>query len=330
MKKRISFLFLAVTACIFCSGCYLFTPLSRIPKPANFHYLWTEEADGQVVPLQLNPKNIYGMGLTYAAHLRETGSKFDPDKPPPVFKKARISLNQSGAPVKMPTRHDIISCAETIERGLGERVDKEFKELISLLDYEGELAFVLLENIDWGKIESPDYAPRLGYFIANDISARTIAVLGEGKLNRYEYWGASKSFPGFLPVGSEMWIPDEHKAGSILSVTITTTVNGKLRQEQSTKDMMYTPREMLAFISMRYPDDLPQKGDIVLTGTPGGVAMQVPAWKTWLADVLDLSRFTKLFFSIVAGRKNEKFLKPGNEVIVSADILGSVRTRIIE
>jgi len=331
MRDRRPLLFLLVIALSFTlSGCYWFTPLARIPRPAEFQYLWESSADGEFMQLELNPARIYGMGLTYASHLRETGSEFDPDKPPPVFKKSLSSLNRTSGPIKVPTREDLITCADQIEPGLGKVIDKRFKRLLPLLDYEGELAFILLEDVDWQRIEDSGYIPRLGYFLANDISARAIAVLGEGKANRYEYWGASKSFPGFLPIGQRIWAPHEHVQDSILSTTITTRVNGKIRQRQSTDDIMYTPREMLMYIEQAYPDDLPRKGDVVLTGTPGGVAMQVPAWKAWLANVLDLDRFTKLLFAILSGGRDRRFLKPGDEVVVSADILDSVKTKITQ
>lgn len=331
MKPSILFITLLILIIsLICSGCHLFTPLSRLPSPANFYCLGTQENEGQLFPLVLQPKHIYGMGLTYATHFKETGSEFDPDNPPPVFKKALVSLNRSGAPVNVPTRQDLIKCAECIEPGLGKKIDKKFKQLPPLLDYEGELAFILLEDVTWQKIDNADYIPKLGYFLANDISARTIAVLGEGKTNCYDYWGASKSFPGFLPVGTKIWIPNIQRSNSILCTVITTKVNGEFRQKQSTSDMMYTPREMLLFISKKYPDALPQKGDIVLTGTPGGVAMQVPALKVWLADVLALNRFTMLQFSITSSKSNKKFLKPGDVVEVSGGILGKIETQILQ
>ena len=311
------------------SGCYLFTPLSRIPKPASFYHLDPQKGEGELFNLELNPERIYGMGLTYAAHLRETGMKFDPDIPPPVFKKSLTSLNKAGNPVKIPDRQDLINAAENIETGLGEKIDKEFESLPPLLDYEGELAFILLEDIDWQRIDDPSYSPQLGYFLANDISARTIAILGEGRPNRHDYWGASKSFPGFLPVSGNMWVPNIHEPDSILSTTIVTRVNGKIRQKQSTGDMMYTPREMLSFIKIKFPEDLPKKGDMVLTGTPSGVAFKVPAWKAWLSDVLSLDRFTKLVASVISFGGSKKFLKPGDVVEVSSEALGAVEVKII-
>ena len=95
-------------------------------------------------------------------------------------------------------------------------------------------------------------------------------------------------------------------------------------------DMVYTPREMLRFIYERFTDELPQKGDIVLTGTPGGVAFQVPVWKSWLSDILNLDRFVKLVASFGSGKSNKKFLKPGDIVEVSGGVLGAVTVIITE
>ena len=324
MYQGTGFIFILISL-ILC-GCAEF----RLPAPAEFYCLTAQKNDGELIPLNIHPRNIYGMGLTYEMHFKETGSKFNPAQAPPVFKKELIALNISGELVTVPTRQALLACAENIEPGLKVKLDKKFKYLPPLLDYEGELAFVLLEDVNWQKIDKPDYAPKLGYFLANDISVRTLAVLGEGKTNKYDYWGASKSFPGFLPTGHKMWIPNIHRPGSIFNIVITTEVNGMVRQKQSTSNMIYTPREMLGFIYQRYPANLPQKGDIVLTGTPGGVAMQIPAWKVGLADLLNLDRFTRLKSLIDSSKSNKRFLKPGDVVKVSGEILGEIETRIVE
>jgi 2-keto-4-pentenoate hydratase/2-oxohepta-3-ene-1,7-dioic acid hydratase in catechol pathway len=328
MKRLAVFLTLIAVICLTHSAYYSFASSSPAPKPANFNCLGTQEGDGRLLPLTLNPKHIYGLGLTYATHLKEIGSKFDRNTPPPVFKKTLISLNQSGEPVKIPNRQALIDCADSIEPGLGKKLNKKFDKLPPLLDYEGELAFLLLEDIDWSKIRDSNYSPKLGYFIANDISARTIAILGEGRPNIYDYWGASKSFQGFLPVGKQMWVPVREKPDSIPCITIVTKVNGIVRQKQPVCNMVYTPREMLRFIYERFPDEFPQKGDIILTGTPGGVAFQVPAWKAWLSDILNLDRFVKLVASIGSGNSNKKLLRPGDIVEVSGGVLGTATVKI--
>ncbi|HRZ86257.1 MAG TPA: fumarylacetoacetate hydrolase family protein [bacterium] len=330
MKRRIRYLIAFAAWCCAVSGCSFVAGKQHQPQPADFACLEAREGAGRLVPLELRPKNIYGMGLTYATHIRETASRFDPHEAPPVFRKQSVSWNPSGRPVRLPDRQALIACAESVEPGLGKRLDKDFKELPALLDYEGELGFVLLEDVDWKKVRDPSYAPAIGYFVANDISARTIAALGEGMDGRYAYWGASKSFDGFLPAGRMMWVPDTHRPDAILSAVITTRVNGEVRQRQSTTDMIYTPRQMLIFIAQKYPQDLPRKGDVVLTGTPSGVALRIPGWKAALSDTLRLDRFTKLGFLIRAGRKNPRFLKPGDIVEVSGGPLGEVRTEIAE
>lgn len=326
--RRILFLSVVFSVCLWVAGCAELNPFAHKPKPADFDYLWSGEGEGKLLSLDVEPKHIYGLGLTYAKHLRETGSRFDPDKPPPVFIKKLISLNKNGATIHIPDRAALIASCEAIEPGLGDAVDRKLKNLPPLLDYEGELAFVLLEDVDWGRIDNPGYSPKIGYFLANDLSVRTIAVLGEGMPNCYDYWGVSKSFPGFLPVGTKMWVPPVEKPDSILHIIIITKVNGELRQKELTSDMMYTPREMLSFIYKKYADDPPQKGDIVLMGTPGGVALQVPAWKVWLANVFHFDRFKKLSSLIASNKNNKKFLKPGDVIEVSGGVLGELKTEI--
>jgi 2-keto-4-pentenoate hydratase/2-oxohepta-3-ene-1,7-dioic acid hydratase in catechol pathway len=321
---------LALSILLFMCGCSPISQVSHLPKPADFVRVGVQKSEGRLVPLELHPESIFGMGLTYADHIKETGSHFDPRKAPPVFRKKMVSFNPCARPVRVPSRRDLINCADSVEPGLGKRLEKDFKQLPPLLDYEGELGFVLLEDVDWNKVRDPGYAPAIGYFIANDLSARIVAVLGEGMTNRYDYWEASKSFEGFLPVGSTMWIPEVHAANAIFSTVIMTKVNGEVRQEDWTTNMIYTPRQMLVFIADTYPDDLPRKGDIVLTGTPSGVGMRVPAWKAWLSDVLRLDRFTKLGFLIRSAGKQNRFLKPGDVVVVSGGILGEVKTEIVE
>lgn len=289
-----------------------------------------DERSGRFQRLTLDPKRIYGLGLTYASHIAETGARFDAGEPPPVFKKPLRALDQAGSPVRMPSRDDLLETLDRLEPGLGEEASRRFPGLPALLDYEAELAFVLLEDVDWEKIDDPGYAPRLGFFIANDLSARSIAVLGEGRPDREEYWAESKGFPGFLPVSAGAWVPDKPALDSIPCVELVTEVNGEVRQRETGANLLYTPRQMLKFIAGRFPDDLPQAGDVVLTGTPGGVALRVPAWKARAADLLRLDRFTRLSSIIGSAERSGRFLRPGEEVTVSGGPLGSVSVRIVD
>ena len=300
-------------------GYYLFRPLAHKPKPARFHCY--DVTQGSYVPLD-PPPHAFGIGLSYASHIEETASDFDPDAIPPIFRKHPRALVRTGATVIMPGTDELVAAAESLEPGLGAALREERSELPALLDYEVEMGFVLLDNIDPASLGDTDFAPRLGFFIGNDVSARTLAILGEGQPRRFDYWGVSKSFPGFMPVADQAWVPNEAKPRGIPCVIIETTVNGELRQRQSTGDLVYTPVQMLRFIHAKYPDTPLQKGTLVLTGTPGGVAMMTPRWLARLSKLLGLSRFKKLAAKLKGD--TSRFLSSGDRVVVRGQGLGEV------
>jgi 2-keto-4-pentenoate hydratase/2-oxohepta-3-ene-1,7-dioic acid hydratase in catechol pathway len=300
-------------------GYYLLRPLAHKPVPTHFHCY--DLAQGSTVALD-PPPQAFGIGLSYAAHIEETASKFDPGAMPPIFRKQPRGLVRSGATVAIPGTDELVMAAETLEPGLGESLRRSHDELSALLDYEVEMGFVLLHDIDPASLDDPGFAPELGFFIGNDVSARTLAILGEGQPNRFDYWGVSKSFPGFMPVADRAWVPSEAKPNGIPCVVIETTVNGELRQKQSTDNLIYTPVQMLAFIHAKYPDAPLQKGTLVFTGTPGGVALTTPRWLARLSNLLGLSRFKKL--SAKLDGNTDRFLSPGDRVVVRGESLGQV------
>ena len=300
-------------------GYYLFRPLAHRPVPARFHCY--DLAQGGYVPLE-PPPQAFGIGLAYAAHIEETASSFDPNAVPPVFRKDPSALARTNAIVDIPDTNQICDTADALEPGLGETLRKQHAELPALLDYEGEMGFVLLEEVDPAMLDDPAYVPQLGFFIANDVSARTLAILGEGRPNRYDYWGASKSFPGFLPIADRAWAPHEPKRNGIPCAVIETRVRGELRQRQGTDDLIYTPLQMLRFVHSTYPEARLEKGTIVLTGTPGGVAFTTPRWLVRLGNLLRLSRFDKLAAKLDGD--TSRYLSPGDQVVVRAKGLGKV------
>ena len=304
-------------------GYYLLRPLPDKPVPADFHCYDTDQ--GSYVALEAPPQ-AFGVGLSYATHIEETASKFDPNASPPIFVKHPRALVRTGAEVAMPGPAELIAAAEALEPGLAVRLQEVPGELSALLDYEGEMGFVLLRDIDPASLEDPQLAPQLGFFIANDVSARTLAILGEGCSNRFDYWGVSKSFPGFMPVADRAWVPNETKPNGVPCVVIETTVNGEVRQQQSTDDLIYTPVQMLRFIRAKYPDAHLKKGTFVLTGTPGGVALTTPRWLVRLGNLIGLSRFKKLAAKLDGD--TSRFLKPGDRVVTQGEGLGKVSITI--
>lgn len=303
---------------------YLFRPLSRHPQPAPAVCL--SEADGEFKKLPLKPQHIFGIGLSYAQHIAETAHEFDPHADPAVFIKANATLKPGGGAVDFPSNQEIFAAAESMSIGLGRGLREKFGDVPPLVDYEAELGIILLSDISDKQLADSAFVPKLGFFIANDISSRSLQILGEGMQNRLAYWGMSKSFAGFLPTTKNIWIPDEHRANAIPCVTLQTRVNGELRQRASTADMIYTPPQMLRAARKTYPQLPLKKGDIFITGTPGGIALATPRWKGRLAELLRFSRFTKLKFVLKVDQS--QFLKPGDRVSVSGGWLGEVQSTI--
>ena len=86
---------------------------------------------------------------------------------------------------------------------------------------------------------------------------------------------------------------------------------------------------MLRFIQKKYSSTQMNKGDIILTGTPSGVILNVPRWKARLAKLIGLDRFQKLAINQKQSSA-EKYLKADNVVNVSGEWLGNASVTIVE
>lgn len=124
------------------------------------------------------------------------------------------------------------------------------------LHYEVELAIVIgktAKNISYH--EAPDYV--LGYTVANDLTARDLQEI-DGQ------WGRAKGFDTFCPIGP--WI--ETDVVDLNNLKMMLKVNGKVKQNSNTKNIYFNCYKLIEFVSQittLYP------GDVILTGTPGGV-----------------------------------------------------------
>ncbi len=138
---------------------------------------------------------------------------------------------------------------------------------VKLLDYELELGLVIGAPITRSETvrEKNLHKYVAGLVMANDISARDIQ-LPQGQ------WFKGKSFRTFCPIGPHLFILEREDYPKLAKLNLLLTVNGEKRQEATTAQMMYKPHETLSELS-QVVDLMP--GDIVLTGTPGGVAMQL-------------------------------------------------------
>jgi 2-keto-4-pentenoate hydratase/2-oxohepta-3-ene-1,7-dioic acid hydratase in catechol pathway len=128
------------------------------------------------------------------------------------------------------------------------------------VDYEGELAAVIGRR---ARHISPDEAPHhiLGYTCGNDVTARDLQRL-DGQ------WTRAKGFDGFCPLGP--WVETD---ADPLDLKLETLLNGHVVQEARTSEMIFNVYELVSFISS-VMTLLP--GDVVLTGTPGGIGPMHP------------------------------------------------------
>ena len=131
------------------------------------------------------------------------------------------------------------------------------------MSYEGELAVVIgriCKDVPISRVPEVIF----GYTVANDVTARDLQRT-DGQ------WARAKGYDTFCPLGP--WITTHQPLEEVAALAIRTTVDGELRQDGNTKDMIFTVPELVAYISS-FTTLLP--GDVILTGTPPGVGAMVP------------------------------------------------------
>ena len=138
------------------------------------------------------------------------------------------------------------------------------------IDYEIELAVVIGKDAKCVSIEN-SLAYVAGYTIANDVSARSVTFL-KGRQKRpwdeFYDWLNGKWADGFLPMGPYLLTADEVE--DVQNLNLTLKVNGEVRQNANTAQMIYRVADIVSFLS--YIMTL-EPGDIIATGTPAGVAV---------------------------------------------------------
>jgi len=179
---------------------------------------------------------IFGIGLNYHQHARETGQEIP--RFPVVFMKNPASLANPEDPIWLPP-----VCIEPPE-----------------VDYEAELAVVIGKTAkDVSAAEALDFV--FGYTAANDISARR----WQGRKGAGQ-WVRGKSFDTFCPLGPELVTADELPDPQNLQLTCE--LNGQVMQNGNTADMIFSVAELISFLSSS-TTLLP--GTVILSGTPSGV-----------------------------------------------------------
>lgn len=192
-------------------------------------------AELDLAPLVVAPRKIICLGLNYAAHVAEFGREMP--SYPTLFAKFARSLIGARDPIVIATE---------------------------MVDYEAELAVVIGSEVRHaGPAEAG--AAIAGYSICNDISVRDFQ-------NRTLQWLQGKIFEGSTPLGPCLVTPDELVAdpADTPDLAIGCEVDGDVRQSSRTSDLIFGPAEIIEYVSRIVTLE---PGDVISTGTPGGVGM---------------------------------------------------------
>lgn len=268
---------------------------------------------------------IVALGLTYGDHARETGQKLTPGEPPTSFTKEARAFAPGAAAVRIPDSEAVLAALDTVEPGLAAAVRERIPIAPAAMDYEGELALVALGDIDDAALAAGAPQP-LGLAAANDLTARFCQVLGETMEQPRGYWACAKSFPGFLPLAPHVWAPGGGLA-RLPELTLQTRVNGDLRQSASTKLLIYDLPAIVRAARAHLGRPL-ARGDVVLTGTPGGVGFRMSPLRRRVAALVK-DRFRKAELMVSTYAMSNALLRPGDVVEVDAGPAGRIRTRLV-
>jgi acylpyruvate hydrolase len=209
-----------------------------------------------------NTSRIFCIGMNYSAHVKETG------KPAPEFPSIFAKFPSTLA----DPYQEIILQGNSFE-----------------VDWEVELGVVIGKagkNLE----ESDALSIVAGYVAVNDISMRDWQ-------SKTTQWFQGKNFDQTTPIGPYIVTPDELDHARALSITCE--VDGEIMQSGNTSDLIFEVPYLLSYIS-QFTTLLP--GDLVITGTPGGVGM---------------------------GRTPKRFLKPGETLSSSIEAIGILKNRFV-
>ena len=209
-----------------------------------------------------NPRKILALGLNYLDHIEE--AKLPVPSEQVWFCKQPSAVNGPYAPVRVP-------------------------QVSEQLDYEAELVVIIgrrCRDIDEDKAMDAVF----GYCVGNDFSVRDWQL-------RTSQWMLGKSFDTHAPFGP--WIVTTDELPDPNGLDISCTVNGAIKQQSNTRHMLFKIPQMIAHLSQVMTLE---PGDLIFTGTPGGVAI---------------------------GDPDPQYLKAGDVVCCSIAGIGQIRNEVV-
>ncbi|MCZ6666458.1 MAG: fumarylacetoacetate hydrolase family protein [Gammaproteobacteria bacterium] len=211
----------------------------------------------------LRPPKILAIGLNYKDHLAET--VLDTPDFPMIFNKQSTAANGPYAPIHLPRVSD-------------------------KLDYEGELGFIIGRTC---RHVPRDRAHEViaGYVVCNDVSVRDWQM-------RAQTFTLGKSFDTHCPFGP--WLVTADELGDPHDLALKTWINGELRQDSSTSQLVYDCFEQVETLTQAFTLE---PGDLILTGTPSGVGI---------------------------GFKPRRYLQVGDSVKVEIENIGHIENEVVD
>ncbi len=187
-----------------------------------------------------NPRKFLAVGGNYGSHLAEIRRKHKDFQQPatPVFFNKQVTCVQApGGPIELPHVSD-------------------------QLDYEIELLVVIGKRCRGVRRERANDVVA-GYCVANDVTVRDWQMASHTMT-------VGKSFDTHGPIGPWIVTPDEARLAD--GLRMRTYVNGELRQDGNTRDMILSVGELIEYLSTAFTLE---PGDLIATGTPAGVGIQM-------------------------------------------------------
>lgn len=220
-------------------------------------------ADAGFAPVVPQPSKVVCVGLNYRNHILEMGRELPAH--PTLFAKFADSLTGPGDEIARP--------AET-----------------ESFDWEAELALVIGKPVR--RASGPDAEAAIaGFTVLNDVTCRDWQY-------RTQQWLQGKAWDSSTPIGPYLVTPDELPGGVRPALEVTLELDGEVMQRDSTADLLFDPVALVEYVSTMVRLN---PGDVIATGTPGGVGH---------------------------ARRPSRYLDGGSVVVTRIERIGELRNRI--